>query len=104
MESQRNMMLSALLDQGARARCRCHPRFERVKLLPVGVEGGSLNDLFTLFFTIVNTIAAVKPDKARAVEDMLIGMARGGQIRGKVWTSRPSLGREGYMGTILLIS
>eukprot|EP00051_Salpingoeca_urceolata_P005945 m.79066 g.79066 ORF g.79066 m.79066 type:complete len:125 (-) comp14611_c1_seq2:35-409(-) len=32
----------------------------------------------------LSNLAVVKPDKARAVEDMLMRMAQGGQIRGKV--------------------
>jgi programmed cell death protein 5 len=34
--------------------------------------------------TIVSRIAMVKADKARAVEDLLIRMAQGGQVRAKI--------------------
>ncbi len=34
--------------------------------------------------TAVNSIALVKPDKARMVESMLIQMAQTGQLQGKV--------------------
>lgn len=44
--------------------------------------------LFPLTFltcmTIVSRIAMVKADKARAVEDLLIRMAQGGQVRAKI--------------------
>ena len=38
-----------------------------------------------LFVFTVNSIALVKPEKAAMIENMLIQMARTGQLGGKVW-------------------
>jgi len=45
--------------------------------------------LITISFLIfvVNSIALVKPEKAKMMEGMLIQMARSGQIAGKVTTA-----------------
>ena len=64
----KNSVLSQILEQGARARRKPHP-------------------LATPTITstpAVNSIALVKPDKAKSVEMMLIRMAQSGQISGKV--------------------
>ncbi|KAL2300392.1 hypothetical protein Nmel_012365 [Mimus melanotis] len=58
----RNTILAQVLDQAARARCE-YPK-------PV--------------FVAVSNLALVKPDKAKAVENYLIQMARFGQLPGKV--------------------
>jgi DNA-binding TFAR19-related protein (PDSD5 family) len=39
---------------------------------------------FLVTYWLVNRISIVKPDKARAVEDMVIRMARMGQLSGKL--------------------
>lgn len=55
-----------------------------------------MNLIKTHFFPVhvVNSIALVKPDKAKSVEMMLIRMARSGQISGKV---RQSSGHPNLM-------
>lgn len=40
--------------------------------------------MIIFFFSKVNTIAVAKPEKAKMVENMLMQMARSGQIQGKV--------------------
>ena len=63
----KNSVLSQILEQAARARCKPRP-----PATP------------TIILSVVNSIALVKPDKAKSVEMMLIRMAQSGQISGKV--------------------
>lgn len=69
----KNSLLSQILEQNARARRELHME------IPV-------NLIESYFFPVhvVNSIALVKPDKAKSVEMMLIRMAQSGQISGKV--------------------
>ena len=64
-----NSILSQILTQEARARrmCVCISQHNYMCLV-----------------IIVNSIALVKPDKAKAIEQLLIRMARSGQLQGKV--------------------
>jgi len=54
--------------------------------MSVGTQSNHLRSdvLRFLFVCTVNSIALVKPEKARAVENILIQMAQTGQIVGKV--------------------
>ena len=69
-EDMKNSLLSQILEQNARARCKTHIQHEpnATHYVPYSV----------------NSIALVKPDKAKSVEVMLIRMAQSGQISGKV--------------------
>ncbi len=66
----KNMMLTQILEQNARARCESKRR--------------ELCSLINNNNYAVNSIALVKPERARQVEGMLIQMAQSGQIGGKV--------------------
>ena len=66
----KNSILTQILEQDARARCECCPPWNLI--------------LLALVIITVNSIALVKPERARHVEAMLIQMAQTGQIVGKV--------------------
>lgn len=76
----KNSVLSQILEQNARARRELHLEIH-------------MNLIKTHFFPVhvVNSIALVKPDKAKSVEMMLIRMAQSGQISGKVRLSTDHL-------------
>ena len=83
-ESQRreaemkNSILTQILAQDARARRRSTVRIRRFK-----IEASAYFFTLTNVFS-VNSIALVKPEKAQAVENMLIQMAKSGRLPGKV--------------------
>lgn len=61
-KEMKNDFLSQILDQQARARCRCNFQF----------------------IPLVNTLAMTKPEHAQRVEAMLINMARTNRLGGQV--------------------
>ena len=67
----KNSILTQVLDQSARARCKFN-------LKTVAIFG------FDLSFEIVNTLRIAKPEKAAMVENSLVNMARRGQIGGQL--------------------
>lgn len=68
MEEMRRGMLAQILDGSAR---------ERRMFLEI-------TQYNILIIFIVNRISIVKPERARAIEDLIIRMARAGQLQGKL--------------------
>uniref|UniRef100_A0A8V1A255 Programmed cell death 5 n=1 Tax=Gallus gallus TaxID=9031 RepID=A0A8V1A255_CHICK len=79
----RNTILAQVLDQAARARCK-YPRNVEIKNSHLLHSASQIKKLNRALFVAVSNLALVKPDKAKAVENYLIQMARFGQLPGKV--------------------
>lgn len=89
-QDMKDNMLSALLTQDARAR-RMWGFFY---FCPISFAS---DPLITSFLWAVGRIAAVKPDKAKQIEDMLIRLAQQGQIQ-------PKLDEQALIGVLDKIS
>lgn len=88
----RNSILAQVLDQSARARCKsiCNVLIEIiVTIASITILLGDLYFIIIVFYFLVSNLALVKPDKANAVENYLIQMARFGKLGGKVASKRP---------------
>jgi hypothetical protein len=77
------MMLASILDMSARTR-RGSPMFGWTDPFPKPLAIHLISRPRPFQPQTVNGIKVVKPEKAAMIENMLISMARGGQIRGKV--------------------
>ena len=68
----KNSILTQVLDQSARARCKFNLKTQWPFLVLI------------LSFETVNTLRIAKPEKAAMVENSLVNMARRGQIGGQL--------------------
>lgn len=74
MEEMKHVILTQVLDQSARARCKF------ILLSKYSI----INDNNIVYLWIVNTLRLGKPEKGKMVEEMLLNMAQRGQLPGKL--------------------